>query len=89
MTGPLRSDRRKTGGSVTPTGPDEKDYIKEVQQPRIARHMVKLAEHILDCKAAHVRTNEGRVPPTGFVDDGLVPTIRAQIGLFENAHANR
>ena len=32
---------------------DEKDYFKEIPQPRIARDMVKLAEHILDSKAGH------------------------------------
>src|SRR3954451_2409775 len=30
---------------------DEKDYFKEIPQPRIAKDMVKLAEHILDSKA--------------------------------------
>src|SRR3954452_18153912 len=32
---------------------EEKDYFKEIPQPRIARDMVKLAEHILDSKAGH------------------------------------
>jgi len=32
---------------------DEKAYFNEVPQPRIARDMVKLAEHILDSKAGH------------------------------------
>jgi DNA end-binding protein Ku len=32
---------------------DEKDYFKDIPQPRIAKDMVKLAEHILDSKAGH------------------------------------
>jgi DNA end-binding protein Ku len=32
---------------------DEKGYFKEIPQPRIAKDMVKLAEHILDSKAGH------------------------------------
>jgi DNA end-binding protein Ku len=32
---------------------NEKTYFKEISQPRIARDMVKLAEHILDSKAGH------------------------------------
>src|SRR4051812_3081941 len=32
---------------------DEKDYFKGIPQPRIAKDMVKLAEHILDSKAGH------------------------------------
>jgi len=31
----------------------EKDYFKEISHPRIAKDMVKLAEHILDSKAGH------------------------------------
>ena len=32
---------------------DEKDYFKSIPNPRIAKDMVKIAEHILDTKAAH------------------------------------
>jgi DNA end-binding protein Ku len=32
---------------------NEKEYFKEIPKPRIARDMVKLAEHILDSKAGH------------------------------------
>lgn len=32
---------------------DEKAYFQEISQPRIAKDMVKLAEHILDNKAGH------------------------------------
>jgi Ku protein len=32
---------------------DEKDYFKEISQPRVAKDMVKLAEHILNNKAGH------------------------------------
>ena len=32
---------------------DEKDYFKDVPQPRIPKDMVKIAEHILDAKAGH------------------------------------
>jgi DNA end-binding protein Ku len=32
---------------------NEKDYFRGIPQPRIARDMVKLAEHILDSKAGH------------------------------------
>src|SRR4029079_5179926 len=32
---------------------DEKAYFKDIPQPRIAKDMVKLAEHILDRKAGH------------------------------------
>ena len=40
---------------------NEKDYFKEIPQPRIAKDMVKLAEHILDSKA-------GRFNPDKFKD---------------------
>jgi DNA end-binding protein Ku len=32
---------------------DEKAYFADIATPRIARDMIKLAEHILDTKAAH------------------------------------
>jgi DNA end-binding protein Ku len=32
---------------------DEKAYFGDIPTPRIARDMIKLAEHILDTKAAH------------------------------------
>jgi Ku protein len=32
---------------------DEKAYISDISSPRIAKDMIKLAEHILDTKAAH------------------------------------
>lgn len=40
---------------------DEKDYFKDIPRPRIARDMVKIAEHILDSKA-------GRFDPRKFKD---------------------
>lgn len=32
---------------------DEKAYFSDIPNPRIARDMIRLAEHILDTKAAH------------------------------------
>jgi DNA end-binding protein Ku len=32
---------------------DEKAYLSDIPNPRVPRDMIKLAEHILDSKAAH------------------------------------
>jgi DNA end-binding protein Ku len=39
---------------------DEKDYFKGISQPRIAKDMVKLAEHILDSKAGRFNPDKSR-----------------------------